>query len=235
MLKIRQIFLGPHNICALRSAGSHRPNYPRETPLPSYSNDKSSTPTTPPPPLIHAHRRRRPTLLLPPPHPATAPRPRPPSLIRPPNADSGALLSQAIPEPLLPRLLRRDSGGDVWSLTRHNRQDLSPPHPMCKSRLCRPFSWRVPQIQRPPHAAPTRTAETLSGTPHVVGTLDLRHRALRVPIEPRHHAVTSSQCAALSRFRRAPTSPSSQCVRGCGDGGDRVQGHAALGFAQVPP
>jgi hypothetical protein len=60
MLKIRQIFLGPHNICALRSAGSHRPNYPRETPLPSYLNNKSSTPTTPPPPLINAHRRCRP-------------------------------------------------------------------------------------------------------------------------------------------------------------------------------
>jgi hypothetical protein len=106
---------------------------------------------------------------------------------------------------------------------------------MCESRLCRPFSWRVPQIRRPPHAAPTRPAGTLSGTPHAADALDLRHHALPVPIEPRHHAVTSSQCAAPSRFRRAPPSPSSQCVRGCGDGGDRVQGHAALGFAQVPP
>jgi hypothetical protein len=121
MLKIRQIFLGPRSIRALRSTGSHRPNYPRETPLPSYSNVKSSTPTTPLPPLIHAHRRRHPTLLLPPPHPATAPRPRPPSLIRLPNADSSALLPQAVPDPLLPRLLHLDFGGDVWSLTRNIR------------------------------------------------------------------------------------------------------------------
>jgi hypothetical protein len=147
LFKIRQIFLGPHNIRALRSVRSHLLNYPRETLLPSYSNVKSSTPTTPPPPLIHVHRRHCPTLLLPPPRPAIAPRPRPPSLIHPPNTDSSALLPQPVPNPLLPRLLCLDSDGDVWSLTRHSRQDLSPPHAMCGSRLRRPFSWQVPQIE----------------------------------------------------------------------------------------
>jgi hypothetical protein len=94
----------------------------------------------------------------PPPHtpaatatPSNCTCPRPPSLIRPPSTDSGALLPQAVPDPLLPRLLRLDSGGGVWSLTRYSRQDLSPPHPTCGSRLRRPFSWRVQQIRRPPH------------------------------------------------------------------------------------
>jgi hypothetical protein len=91
-------------------------------------------------PLIHAHRCRRPTLPLPPPHPATASRPRPPRLIRPLSANPGALLPQVGSKPLLPRLLYLDFGGDVCPLTRYSWQDLSPPHPMCGSRLRQPFS-----------------------------------------------------------------------------------------------